>query len=77
MDDKAITKEVLRDIVRNYRAPLALAAVLETLMIIYQQIDPMEPWQFWMMTIICTAVYPACIVYGIIKYRRMKKGGKE
>lgn len=77
MEKKAITKEVLMDIVRNYKVPLVLAAVLETVMIIYQQSDPLEPWQFWMMTAICTAVYPACIIYGIIKYLRMKNGGKE
>ncbi len=77
MDNKII-KEVLADIWRNFRVPLVLALGFLVALIWSNAVDPFDyPWQFWMMTIICTAVYPACIVYGIIKYLRMKKGSKE
>ena len=62
-------KEVLKDIWRNYKVPLILAAILETVLIIVNYNDPIEPFWFWLSTIICTGVYPACVIYGIIKLR--------
>lgn len=75
--NKKITKEVLADIIRNYKFPLLGALGLEIALIWTNVSDPMEPWQFWIATAILTAVYPACIIYGIMKYYRMKSGSNE